>query len=98
MAKVKLENPSAMPKEEESTKLVEVVDIPGTPFNAIKKDERWFVVFGQYKITPEQDTYKACLEILENDQWRVMGSYFIAILQEYEKSIRQEIQNMINQQ
>lgn len=98
MGKVKLENPSAMPKEEEATKLVEVMEIPGTPFNAVKKEEKWFVAFGPYKITPEQDTYKACLELLENDMWRVIGSYTIAILQEYEKNMRQEIQNMMSQQ
>jgi len=94
MEKVKIQNGSAMPKEEEPTKLVEVIEIPGTPFNAVKKDELWFVAWKNYKLCPDQDTYKACLEELETNMWKVVGSYTVAILQEYERSMRNEINEM----
>lgn len=92
--KIKIHNATAQPREEEAKRLIEILDIPGTPFKAIKDENQnaWFIVWGPYKISRNQDTYNECLKHLETNLWDVIGTYTIAIMQEYEKNIKRELE------
>lgn len=49
--------------------LVEVVDIEGSPFKAIKNEKEWHVVLGRYRLTEALESFEKCKEDAQRTDW-----------------------------
>ena len=68
-----------------SVQEMEREDIPGTPFQAIKKDGLWFMTWGQYLLTKPSETKEELLELLESDTWNIIGVFVISVMKQNAK-------------
>ena len=50
-------------------KLKEVKEIQGTPFAAVKFEDKWFLVIGNYRISELFDTYEEVVEDSKDASW-----------------------------
>ena len=70
--------------------LVEIKQIPGTPFSAVKREDKksWFIIWGSTVILPEIESYEKCLQIAPPfgvEFYNMIATYAIAANQIYQK-------------
>lgn len=59
--------------QSDSKQLVEQHKIEGTPFTAIKFQERWFLTLGKYRLTNQLGSIEECKAEAEDASWtRIM--------------------------
>jgi len=59
--------------------LIEQHNIPGTPFLAVRYEETWFLMWGDYKLTNGSETMQECIDTLIREQWNVQAAFTFAI-------------------
>lgn len=64
----------------EATELVGKVEIEGTPFTAIRENEKWFITLGRYRLTPEMDSYDDCAVMAEQAPWPLIMAVMKAMI------------------
>lgn len=74
MGKLKTElTEKELPTEKENTELIEKHLIGGTPFTAIRVDDKWFLALGKYRLTEPLESLEECIEQSKADNWtRIM--------------------------
>lgn len=75
-----------------SEKLIERIEIEGTPFTATKHTsdqvgEIWFLTWGPYMISPPAENLKECYDMLENNFWGIVASYVLAVMRAMKEKI-----------
>lgn len=67
-------------KENSSTELVKMEKIHGTPFTAVLRDEKYYIIMGKYRMNEEPlNTMDEVYEFLENEMWNVMTAMMVII-------------------
>ena len=56
-------------QESISNEIIQNKPIEGTPFNAVKLDNKWFVVCGRVKSKALFNTYDECVNYAQNPDW-----------------------------
>lgn len=59
--------------------LVEFRDIIDTPFKNVKQDNKYFAAMGQYKITPDQESFEEVEKFITEQKWEVIFNMIVAI-------------------
>ena len=57
----------------------ELLPIPGSPFQAVKENGKWFAVWGKGKMTEDFDSVEELLEWIENNFWNFMITVFTMV-------------------
>lgn len=71
--------------------LYQNLPIDGTPFNAVKVQEKWFITLGKYKISENFDTYEEAINDSQNTDWiRIMTIMNIIIMNREEELNQQK--------
>ena len=64
-------------QDSNSNVLIERIEIPSTPFMAVRKEKDWYVMLGNYRLTPELESFhdasKEALLITWNKIMNVMA-------------------------
>ncbi|AXH75535.1 MAG: hypothetical protein [Microviridae sp.] len=67
-----------------SNEMLEKVPIEGTPFHAIRFDQKWFLTMGHYRISEEMNSLKEVQEDAKDASWiRIMQIMNIMIKENY---------------
>lgn len=59
--------------------LIEHEELDNTPFQIIKKDNKYFIGTGNLKLTKNHDTKEEAIWELETDKWKIILSLIIYI-------------------
>lgn len=60
--------------------LVESEPIEGTPFRLTKEQDKWYITFGNYKVTTGHEIKNYVLDQLETEKWMIMMHMTIIIV------------------
>lgn len=61
--------------------LVDRHPIAGTPFEAIKENEKWFAVFGYNKLTEDFEELQEVLDWMEENHWELLVRVITMVVQ-----------------
>lgn len=79
-----------------SNELIEMVKLEGTPFTAIRNDDKWYLTLGKYRLTEElKSLEEAKAESLDASWERIMQ--IIQIMIDEDRTNRKETTEIINQ-
>lgn len=59
-------------QQSNSNRIVERESIPDTPFQAIKLDEKWFLVTGKYRLSTLYDSYQEAYDAVKKPTWEMI--------------------------
>ena len=65
-----------------SNSLVEIKQIDNTPFKAVRQEDKWFGVLGQYRITDKLANFDEVVEYIVKNKWEVILSMIICIIEQ----------------
>lgn len=63
----------------EQEKLIDVKEIPDTPFVVVKADKKYFIGMGNERITKEFDSEEEAIESLEHPEWQTLISVMVIV-------------------
>lgn len=69
-----------------SSTLIETEQIEGTPFHAVKQQEKWFLTLGNYRLTEPTLTKEETINKLNTELWKIIF-HVIIIVNEKDKEI-----------
>lgn len=82
----KAEQPErSLSSAEENNKLnslVEFKEIDNTPFKAVKQEDKWFGILGQYRITDELASFDEVVDYIVKNKWEVILNMIIIIIEQ----------------
>lgn len=55
--------------KQESGKIIDFLEIEGTPFKIVVTEKKYFIAIGNQRMTELMDSYNECIEYLEENQW-----------------------------
>jgi hypothetical protein len=90
-----------MKKENEETnneQLVEFKNITGTPFTAVRMEEKWMLTLGKYRMTEELETLEECIKASEEHDWMRIMAVMQVMMKENEelKQVIEEVKEIKN--
>jgi len=56
-------------------------EIEGTPFTAVGLEGKWFISWGEWRISDELETREAIDEYMEKQKWNLICAYMVALQQ-----------------
>jgi len=76
--------------------LLERRDIPGTPFTAVRNDDKWLLTFREFLLSRPMESYEEIELFLKTNMWDVTASMCISLYQvmEQEAELRKQIANL----
>lgn len=77
-----LDNSTSIGGKNKSTQLVEREHIEGTPFTAVKQNDRWFLTLGKYKVSDEFMELYELKKWMEMDKWTLLSTFVSITAQE----------------
>lgn len=86
-------------RDKQAKEMLEQVPIEGTPFTAVRLDDKWFLTMGKYRLTNELKTLEECKQEAKDASWhRIMQIMNIVIIEhEQAKNKPQTTTTPINQ-
>lgn len=78
-----------------SDSLIEREKIKGTPFEAIKQNNVWFLTWGNYRLSPTMETLGQAEDYLTTNLWDVIAVYTLSVIQQVEK-VKEEQAKQVN--
>lgn len=76
-----LENEEPNDKNEQ---LIERVEIPESPFVAVRHDKKWFLTMGKYRLTEELESLEECEKQAFDTSWFRIMQIIGIMMEEYE--------------
>ena len=75
--------------------LIEIVPIEGTPFTAVRHDDKWFLALGKYRLTEVLKSQEQCIEESKDASWfRIMQ--IIKLMIEEHESTKVQLANALD--
>lgn len=56
-------------QNKENSHLVEIENVPNTPFRVAKHNEKWYVIMGKKAVSHDYTTKDEAIESIESDRW-----------------------------
>lgn len=72
--------------KDERNFLVEHKEIPGTPFMAVRHEDEWLLMLGNFVLWRNCENYGEVLRVLEDHMWEIIAGYTLAIMRSLEDS------------
>lgn len=73
--------------KQESTTLIEVQEIPGTPFKMVKDlrepPNKYFISMGDYRITEPTNSEEETLQKLVTEHWRIIATIVSIVVEQF---------------
>lgn len=73
----------------ETKELTDITQIEGTPFTAIRMDNKYFLALGRYRLTNMLDTFEQAKEETENVSWDRIMQVIQVMIEENNKKTKQ---------
>lgn len=77
--------PSGGASNSQSNSLITEQEIQGTPFKLINQGEDHFITWGEYLVTPRFKSEKECTNYFENEEWKVMCTFVMVVMDARDK-------------
>lgn len=72
--------------ETKNTQLKEVEPIEGTPFTAVKIEEKWFLSFGQYRLSEMLESKEECIDNSKDTSWERLMTIMNIVIENCDKT------------
>lgn len=77
-----LHNSNLIGGKNKNTQLVEREHVDGTPFTAVKQNEKWFLTLGKYKVSSDFQELEELKKWMETDRWELLTTFCSIIAQD----------------
>lgn len=75
-----LQSESNEPNNLESTSLMEKQPIEDTPFEILREEDEYFLVWGEYKLTEAYNTWEEAANVLLKEKWLITARMVFAAI------------------
>lgn len=79
-----------------SSELIERIPMEGTPFTAIRKEDIWFLSWGNYRLSEERGSLKEIEVFLNTNMWDIIAVYTISVMAEMKRQEREQMEKALN--
>lgn len=81
-----LDKSNTMDKQESSSKkLVEINEVPNTPFAIVREEKIYTVILGQHKISPPFDNKKDAEKYSKKFDWEILMQVVAVMIEKYKQ-------------
>lgn len=72
--------------------LVDINPVPGTPFAIVRQEEKYFLVMGDHKLTPDLPSEDDVKEYFQSNYWLILTNVVIILIKKHD-----ELAHLVNQ-